>query len=119
MTMARIKGLVVNLDLCMGCFACEFACRQEKNLPEGIFGIQVQTLGPYEISGQLEMEFLPQTTDYCDLCNDRTEIRKRPFCAQVCPSQALSLLDDNLILELLKGKREFQILKTKSLTAAE
>lgn len=112
--MAQLKGLVVNLDLCMGCFACEFACRQEHALPKGVFGIAVQTMGPYEIDSKLAMDFFPQTTDHCDLCAERTAKDERPFCAQVCPTQALSFLDDKEILVLLKGVRRFQICKIKS-----
>ena len=109
--MANTKGLVVNLDLCMGCFACEFACRQEHNLPEGTFGMLVQTLGPHEIEGRLVMDFVPHTTDHCDLCAERTAKGERPFCAQVCPTQALSFLDGREILGLLGGGRRFQLCK--------
>lgn len=112
--MSGSKGLVVNLDLCMGCFACEFACRQEHDLPEGVFGIAVQTMGPHEIDGELAMSFVPQTTDYCDLCAERTAKGERPFCAQVCPTQALSFLGDKEILGLLKSGRGFQVCKTKA-----
>jgi Fe-S-cluster-containing dehydrogenase component len=29
--MAKQMGLVANLELCVGCFACEVACKQEHN----------------------------------------------------------------------------------------
>ena len=33
--MGRREALVANLDLCMGCLACEVACKQEHHLAEG------------------------------------------------------------------------------------
>jgi Fe-S-cluster-containing dehydrogenase component len=29
--MAKQMGLVASLELCVGCFACEVACKQEHN----------------------------------------------------------------------------------------
>jgi len=81
------NGLVASLKLCMGCFVCEVACKQEHNLPKGKKGIKVVTLGPYEIKGKLSMDFVPLATEECDLCADRMADSERPFCAQICPAQ--------------------------------
>jgi Fe-S-cluster-containing dehydrogenase component len=107
-----LMGLVVDLNLCIGCYACEFACRQEKRLAEGIDGIRVFTIGPYEWEGRLAMDFLPQATDECDLCSSRTESSERPFCAEVCPTQALSLLPGEKILNMLQTRNRVQVCKT-------
>ena len=111
-------GLVVNIDLCMGCFACEVACKQEHNLPEGKKGINVFTLGPYEVNGELAMEFIPLATDKCDLCAGRTANGERPLCAQICPTQALGLHSHEHILRLLHSNDRFSICKMdKSVTS--
>ena len=107
-------GLVANLELCMGCFACEVACKQEHNLPEGKKGIEVFTLGPYEVNGELAMDFLPLGTEGCDLCADRRAEGERPFCAQVCPTRALTLRKDEEILHLLRNKNRYHVCKMGS-----
>jgi Fe-S-cluster-containing dehydrogenase component len=53
---------------CIGCANCVLAC------PFGIPKLQV----PQEQMMK------------CDMCYDRTSVGKRPMCATVCPSQALS-----------------------------
>ena len=115
--MSKEIGLVANLELCMGCFACEVACKQEHNLPEGKKGIKVVTLGPYEVNGELVMNFVPLATDECDLCVGRTAAGDRPFCVQVCPTQALGLHSPEEILPLLRSNERFNICKMdKSVT---
>ena len=109
--MAKQMGLVANLELCMGCFACEIACKQERGLPEGEKGIRVVTLGPYEIKGELAMDFIPVATEKCDLCSSRTVNGERPFCAQICPTQALGLYDDEKMLRALRGGSRLHICK--------
>jgi len=111
--MGKAVGLVANLELCMGCFACQVACKQEHKLPEGTNGIQVITFGPYERNGELAMDFVPLGTDACDLCADRTASGERPFCAQICPTQALGLYDYEEILPLLRGNERHHICKLK------
>lgn len=109
--MSKQMGLVVNIDLCMGCFACEVACKQEHNLAEGKKGINVFTLGPYEVNGELAMEFIPFATDECDLCAGRRANGERPLCAQICPTQALGLHSHEQILRLLRSNDRFSICK--------
>ena len=109
--MSKQIGLVANLDLCMGCFACEVACKQEHALPEGKKGITVMTIGPYEIEGELAMDFLPMAADACDLCADRRAAGDRPFCAQICPTKALTLQDEEGILETVRSNDRFHICK--------
>jgi anaerobic dimethyl sulfoxide reductase subunit B (iron-sulfur subunit) len=106
-------GLIANLDLCMGCFACEVACKQEHDLSEAEKGIAVVTLGPYEIDGELAMDFLPVASGACDLCSGRRAAGKRPFCAEVCPTKALTLQKADEILKLLRRKDRVHVCKTQ------
>ena len=107
--MSKQVGLMANLDLCMGCFACEVACKQEKGLPEGKQGIAVMTLGPYEIDGELAMDFLPMATEACDLCTERSNAGERPFCAEICPTKALTLQSGEELLKILHGKGRWHL----------
>jgi Fe-S-cluster-containing dehydrogenase component len=109
--MAKRRGLVVNLERCMGCLACEVACKQEHSLLEGERWIHVETIGPYEVNGELAMDFVPLATDGCDFCEARVAAGGRPFCAKVCPTQALGLYGEEKILRLLRHGRRIQICK--------
>jgi Fe-S-cluster-containing dehydrogenase component len=110
--MAQQRGLVANLERCIGCFACEVACKQEHDLPEGEKYIQVVTLGPYELDGELAMDFAPMATDGCDFCETRLSAGKRPACVAVCPTHALGLYNSEATLRLLRGGGRVQICKS-------
>ncbi len=39
--------MVINLENCFGCFACETACKLEKSLPDNVRLMRVMQFGPY------------------------------------------------------------------------
>lgn len=65
---------------CMGCYACEVACKQEHDLPVGPRLIRVIQFGPTEVDGKLRMDFVPTTCIQC----------KNPSCMAICPVDAIS-----------------------------
>jgi Fe-S-cluster-containing dehydrogenase component len=67
---------------CIGCSNCVLACP---------FGV------PKYLSAIDQMM-------KCDYCYDRTSVGKRPMCATVCPSQALSFTTADHIERTRKGK---------------
>lgn len=77
--MAAKYGILIDLDRCQGCMACEVACKQENDLPVGPRLKQVLTLGPEKIGKKLVMEYLPVMCMHCE----------NPPCADVCPSGAI------------------------------
>jgi Fe-S-cluster-containing dehydrogenase component len=109
--MAERMGLVANLERCIGCLACEVACKQEHALPEGIKYIRVETLGPYRIDGELAMDFVPLASDGCDFCRSRVMGGGRPSCVTACPTQALSLCRPEVVLNALRETRRYHICK--------
>lgn len=109
--MSQAKGLVVNLERCMGCYACEVACQQEHQLPEGEKWIRVHTFGPFKVNGELAMDFAPMATDGCDFCEGRASEGKQPFCVEICPTRALGLYGEEQILRLLREGPRVQICK--------
>ena len=70
------NGLLIDYEYCTGCHACEVACKVEKGLEEGQFGIKLAQIGPEMIDEENEKwdwDFVPMPTKRCDLCADRTK----------------------------------------------
>ena len=53
--MVKEYALIVDTEDCVGCSACEVACKQEHNLPVGPRWIRVYSDGPREIEGKLQL----------------------------------------------------------------
>lgn len=83
--------LLVDPDLCYGCFSCEVACKQEHNLPSpGPRLIQVVRIGPVRINGRLRMEFHPLHCMHCG----------KAACMEACPRDAVRrALDGRIIID--------------------
>ncbi len=88
-----MKGIMVDANYCTGCEACILACQQERGFTENEFGITVTQLGPFRLNPdkkEFEYDFIPQFTDWCNLCAQRTEKGKLPSCVQQCQAQCLT-----------------------------
>ena len=72
------KTLVIDLDRCIGCFACEMACKQENNVPLGVHYNKVLSIGPMGKFPDLKQYFLPTVCQHC----------KDAPCVKVCPTGA-------------------------------
>lgn len=70
--------LVVDLDYCLNCKACEIGCKIENNLPLGERWNRVLTCGPYGTYPDLSQYYLPMQ---CQQCEDAP-------CVHVCPTGA-------------------------------
>ena len=69
-----IQGILVDVDYCTGCEACVLACQQEHGYSEKEFGIKITKLGPLHIDEAnkvFQYDFIPQFTQWCDLCEER------------------------------------------------
>ncbi len=80
--------LLTDIDRCIGCFACETACKQEHNLPVSVKWIHVVRVGPKDIGGKLVMDFVPMHCRHCD----------NPPCMRVCPVDAISKRADGIVV---------------------
>lgn len=109
--MVEQHGILVDLDRCVGCHACEIACKQENKVPLGTRWIKMIQIGPRKVDGRLQMEFVPFLLDGCNLCRHRTEIGYEPACVANCPTEALKYCDEAEALDLLKSGRRHQICK--------
>lgn len=89
-------GMVIDLDLCTGCAACEVACKSENNIatvtPEqasmgrAMSWMKVMT----KVEGDFPdttMEFYPRPCMHCD----------NPPCVKVCPVSATYLSEEGIV----------------------
>lgn len=82
------KTLVIDLDRCIGCFACEVACKNENNVPLGVYYNKVLSIGPVGKFPELKQYFLPTV---CQNCRDAP-------CVKVCPTGASFKTEDGQVL---------------------
>jgi Fe-S-cluster-containing dehydrogenase component len=81
-------SLLADIDLCIGCYACEVACKQENNIPVGPKWIRVNKVGPKRVGGKLKMYFVPVHCAHCG----------KPPCIDACPEKAISKRSDGIVL---------------------
>lgn len=85
--MQKQKRLVINTDRCMGCCACEIACKMENELPRGVrFIVMKESEDKTPLKEKLTFSF-----DICRHC-------QHPACMEVCPHQAISKREDGIVL---------------------
>ena len=82
------KSLLIDLDKCVGCFACEIACKEEHNLPVGPRWIRVYQVGPRTIGDDMHLDMGPVM---CLHCVD-------PPCLHVCQAGAIGRREDGLVV---------------------
>ena len=82
------KILLIDVDRCVGCYACEVACKQENKLPLPSRWCQVISIGPRRVQAQLHLDFVPVV---CIQCDD-------PVCSYFCPFDAITKREDGIIL---------------------
>lgn len=79
--------LIVDLDRCWGCKACEVACKQEQKMGAGPRPMRVEEIGPRQIEGKLHQDFVPVMCQHCD----------NPACREACPTEAIFRAEDESI----------------------
>lgn len=84
------KKLLIILDCCVGCHACEIACRQEHDLTDTTDAkrCRVITSKPRRVQGELHLDFFPTM---CVQCED-------PLCCQFCVQDAIGRREDGIVV---------------------
>ncbi len=80
-------GMVIDLNLCVGCYACTLACKVENKTPPGVWYAPVfdKEIGQYPNTKRL---FIPAL---CNQCEDAP-------CLKACPTGAISKREDGIVL---------------------
>ena len=81
-------SIIFDADLCVGCQACEVACKQEHNLPVGPRFVHVVPRGPEQIGGRLILTFKNIRCMHCG----------KPPCIDACPEGAITKRPDGIVL---------------------
>lgn len=85
-------AIVTDLNKCVGCLACQVACKVVNEAPIGKFWNKVRRVGPtprYEGAQMpdIEMYFLPTQCQHC----------ANPECVSVCPTGASIKREDGIV----------------------
>jgi len=87
-------ALVIDLDRCIGCCACEVACKQENDVAIDVVWNKVVEQGPYGTFPDVEHYFLPAVCQQCE----------EPQCVKVCPTGASYIQYDGGIVLINREK---------------
>ncbi len=89
------KAILVDIDRCIGCFACEIACKDENDLAPGIRRVKVNAID----AGEFNRYYVPvfaldqRGTEGCTLCPQLQAEGRSPACVNNCLTNALHLGD--------------------------
>ena len=64
---------------CIGCLACEVACKSNKDLGPGPDPVRLITIGPLDVGGRPRMRFVFMPCFHCE----------EPWCVKACPTGAM------------------------------
>ena len=85
------KAFLVDLDRCIGCYACEIACKDENDLASGVRRVKVNSVDVGEFNRfyvpVFEME--KRGVGTCTLCLQLQAEGRRPACVHNCLTNAL------------------------------
>ncbi|MDZ4383798.1 MAG: 4Fe-4S dicluster domain-containing protein, partial [Thermodesulfovibrionia bacterium] len=79
--------MLINLDRCIGCYACQVTCKAEYDIPFGTFRCRVETYrsGRYP---HVRKFFLPRLCNHCD----------NAPCIESCEENALFKNQDGVVI---------------------
>jgi Fe-S-cluster-containing dehydrogenase component len=106
------NGLLIEYGYCTGCHACEVACKQEHNYSEGMCGIRVDELVTVS-PDKVQVDYVPITTPFCDLCAERTAQGDTPACVKHCQALCMWYGPVNELVKMMADKPRSSIFAPK------
>ena len=95
--MPEYSAIVEDLYRCVGCYACEVACRKQNKFSDNQSFVKVRKIGPEFVNGELSMDYIISINRDCTLCL---------LCVSICPTKALTYCDSaKKLLEQMKKER--------------
>lgn len=86
------KGILVDMNYCTGCHACEVACKQENDFPVGIWGIKItEMIMNKPDSDRVNFDYIPYFSHNCNLCASRIASGEddKPSCVKHCGTASI------------------------------
>jgi Fe-S-cluster-containing dehydrogenase component len=89
------KAFLVDLDRCIGCYACEIGCKDENDLAPGVRRVKVNAVD----AGEFNRFYVPvfemegRGVGACTLCPQLQAEGRRPACVHNCLTNALHFGD--------------------------
>ena len=96
-------GLLIDTEWCTGCYSCIIAGRNANSLGEDRACIKVRS-GETMVGGRVRINFIPEPTDWCNLCAPRTGRGLDPACVHHCPPRVITYGPRSVLEELRKNK---------------
>lgn len=81
-------AMVVDLDRCIGCWACAIACKMKNNLQPGVWWLHVDTVGPRPATGDGDAagrSYYRPVIDRCTYTERQADRGLQPDCMKACP----------------------------------
>ena len=79
-------GFIFDQTRCIGCNACQMACKDGHDLEKGLFFRRMETL-EYENNGRLQVVCWSGACNHCE----------KPACAEQCPTGAMYIEEDGTV----------------------
>ncbi len=80
--------MLIDLQRCIGCWACTVACKQENSIPPGVFRNQLIQIGPVGEFPDVHSYYLPRPCMHCE----------EAACVKACPTGASYQRGDGRVL---------------------
>jgi len=103
---------MVDLDRCVGCYACIIGCKDENNLDAGTDRISLRVIEGKE---ELYTYYIPEfnlegeRASRCTTCPQLQAQGKKPVCVANCLTDAIIFDDEEVIEEATKGRHAWVV----------
>lgn len=94
-------GMLVDLDYCVGCYACQSACNDYNKLGLGLTYLKQCNMKPEEVDGELYMYMspIPLKLEQCAHCYQTEDVAP---CQAICISRSLYVAPVDELLDKAK-----------------